>query len=293
MSATTSRWTFYSRAFVASITASVAVPTKTDLDVMLQSRRESQAVEPTVAFLTGHLGMIKYLPPTPATSHAYYVADELGVPPWLHDILQNRGWRPLWLHGKTDYDAVNSSMRSKHAKIPENRWPALASYDFLVWFDDKFRVDVAAVLRAITWWPPYAAVALRRHPGRCVENFPNCSVLEEFTASVRQQHRYRRQAKQTRAYIAHQKRIGLPTSGRPLFQGGFIIYRQGHRETVRFQERWLAHIVEAGINDQVSLFFVAQLFASHIAEFVGDWGQQVWAGVPLPVAPGETLALLG
>jgi len=245
-----------------------------------------------VAFLSGHFGVVTYLPPKPPTDHSYFVIDS-AAPDWLAEVLRVYNWHVLQLPGKSDYDAINSTMRSKSAKIPQHRWAELDRYDFVVWFDDKFQVNVSAAYRTISSWPPHAAVALHRHPKRCTASFPDCSVMEEVDAAVQQQNRYRRQESITRAYVREQQRLGRQLAGHPLYQAGFIVYWQRHRQTDSFQATWMDHIAIAGINDQVSLFFVAQIFAESIIEFTRDWGRQLWDGQRIMVATGTFIALLG
>eukprot|EP00928_Gymnodinium_smaydae_P063321 TRINITY_DN46945_c0_g1_i1.p1 TRINITY_DN46945_c0_g1~~TRINITY_DN46945_c0_g1_i1.p1 ORF type:complete len:292 (-),score=40.44 TRINITY_DN46945_c0_g1_i1:65-940(-) len=259
----------------------------------LSAVESSDVSKLSVAFLTGHIGrVVPYIPPKPPTSHAYFIIDEVGVPGWLPGVLEHQGWHVLRLHGSSDHDAVNMTMRSKLAKIPQDRWDVLRDYDFIVWFDDKFRVDVTAAHQILLRWPPCAAMSLHRHPKRCIRSFPNCSVWDEVHASVTQQRRYKRQAARLEAYVYAQQRLGFATEARALYQAGFIIYNQRHPETSRLQSVWMRHIGEAGINDQVSLYFVAQLFNQHIMEFTPEWGQQLWNGKQLTVEPGVHVALL-
>lgn len=244
----------------------------------------------SVAFISGHIGKARALPPIPNRLHSFFIMDELGPPKYLGRALESYGWRVLRLPGSAESDAVNSTMRAKLLKIPQDRWPALAPYDFVVWFDDKFRLNVTGVYDVIARWPKNAAAAFHRHPSRCTDTFPDCSVLEEVEDTL--QHRYKRQHGQMKRYIATQERVGLRSTGRPLYQAGFIIYNRKHPATRALQAKWLEHIRIAGVNDQVSLFFIAQLFARHIIEFRGDWGWKVWNGYESP-PEGEYVAVLG
>merc|ERR1712232_493696 len=130
---------------------------------------------------------------------------------------------------------------------------------------------MGSIYDTIAKWPKDAAAAFHRHPDRCKTTFPDCSVYEEVDYAARVQHRYKRQDRQMRAYVKAQERAGLRISGKPLYQGGFIIFNQRHPVTSSLQETWLQHIRAAGINDQVSLFFIAQIFAKHIFEFKAAW----------------------
>ena len=95
-------------------------------------------------------------------------------------------------------------------------------------------------------------VFFREHP------FISNSVWTELEESM-QQERYRRERNQYIEYINKNVTEGLASETPSHLAGGFII--RDMRKSRLFNETWFRHIQICGLNDQISLFFVKQLFA--------------------------------
>ena len=48
---------------------------------------------------------------------------------------------------------------------------------------------------------------------------------------------------------------------------GFLIRNMKHTKTIEINNTWYQHIQECGIQDQISFFFVKQLFSDYILPF--------------------------
>ena len=74
------------------------------------------------------------------------------------------------------------------------------------------------------------------------------------------QERYRMQSKQMERYIYKQIENGLNELTKDHYQTGFLLRNMKHEKTIEINETWFRHIEECGIECQVSMFFVKQLF---------------------------------
>ena len=63
---------------------------------------------------------------------------------------------------------------------------------------------------------------------------------------------------------------GYPTHGQRHFQCGFLLYNLKHPQCTAIQNIWMSHIQRCGIQDQISMYYVAQRFPNSIGEFKKD-----------------------
>ena len=68
--------------------------------------------------------------------------------------------------------------------------------------------------------------------------------------------------------MKEQESLGFPTHGERLFQCGFLLYYLQHPDCKNIQNTWMKHIQKCGIQDQISMYYVAQRFPDSIGEFV-------------------------
>jgi hypothetical protein len=128
--------------------------------------------------------------------------------------------------------------------------------DFIVWCDNKYELNEAAV------WPvlaspkgPQAALWMFRHP------FLHGGAESEMLESMLQP-RYVAQRTQMEAYLAKARAQGLATEDASLthYATGVQVWDLRHPDSQRLQDTWWDHIMQCGIEDQMSIFVVAQLF---------------------------------
>jgi uncharacterized protein YqiB (DUF1249 family) len=96
--------------------------------------------------------------------------------------------------------------------------------------------------------------------------FISGNVWDEFKVSM-VHNRYRMQQQRYIDYINKQVSLGLKDTTPNHFLGGFLIRNMKHPQINKFNETWYSHILECGIQDQISLFFVKQLYPKFIKSF--------------------------
>lgn len=233
----------------------------TDPNTLTVDQRTScTTCKPVTYFITGYTGSSDHNVPVLPSNFSIF-ATNLNS---MSDTAKAARWRVANVSA-TDNDYINSTMSSKQMKVyPQQFLLSLgipeAEVDFVVWFDNKFDVNTAGVLNVTTNWDPTHAVMLHLHPFLC------CGFDSEFEESMKQP-RYFAQREQYLAYADQEVAAGYHRNGEKHFQGGFIIYNLRNKKTRLFQDTWWDHIQRCGIQDQLSLYFVAQRFKDDIGIF--------------------------
>lgn len=142
-------------------------------------------------------------------------------------------------------------MDAKRGKACPHDFKELCSFDYSVFLDSKLRVDTRKIEELICTHG--APAYFRRHP------FVTGPVWNEYNLSMYQK-RYEVQKDAYRAYIAHQVAQGLVEETPDHLACGFIIRDMHHLAVKEMGEAWMRHIHECGIQDQISFYFVKQLF---------------------------------
>lgn len=168
------------------------------------------------------------------------------------------GWRAVSLGGPPMADEIGSCMKSKMLRTRPHLYRELTGYRYLIMIDSKIIGDVhdENTLQIISSMPEGKAVIHRRH-----YNFsqPGFSVWTEFEFSMPQQ-RYRLQADQMRHYIHNMVKAGYDDTTHAHLMGGYIVRDMSNPITSKIGDAWYQNILSCGIQDQVSLFFVHQMF---------------------------------
>lgn len=81
------------------------------------------------------------------------------------------------------------------------------------------------------------------------------------------QERYRLESTKYKTYINKQIDNGLSEYTENHYACGFLIMNMKHEKLLAISNTWYQHIQECGIQDQISMFFVKQLFAKYILSF--------------------------
>jgi hypothetical protein len=100
---------------------------------------------------------------------------------------------------------------------------------------------------------------LREHPR-------TRSVWDEYTDSITQD-RYMLESEKYKNYIKNQIQNGLSEITKHHCACGFLIRNMKHEKMNELNTTWYRHIQECGIQDQISFFFVKQLFTEYILSF--------------------------
>jgi hypothetical protein len=175
------------------------------------------------------------------------------------DAAARRGWKAVMIDGPPVRDAIGSCMKSKSLRTRPQLQRELQSYRYLVMIDSKIVHEVHDVrtLQVIASLQPNKSIVHRQHFGFAK---PPYSVWAEFDLSMEQE-RYRLQANQMRHYINTMTAAGYnATKVDAHLMGGYIIRDMRHPQTAGIGDIWYQNILSCGIQDQISLFFVHQMF---------------------------------
>ena len=81
------------------------------------------------------------------------------------------------------------------------------------------------------------------------------------------QPRYLLESEKYKNYIKNQVKNGLSEITEHHCACGFLIRNMKHEKIIEINNTWYQHIQECGIQDQISFFFVKQLFNEYILPF--------------------------
>jgi len=178
--------------------------------------------------------------------------------------LQQTNWIGIFHDISTTDDLIESCMIGKKIKTCPQDYEELKPYDYLCYLDttlDKVsETFVEDFIRKYFIEANYALL-LRHHVF-----IHDCNVWNEYHESMYQE-RYRLQSDQYCSYIHHQVAQGLSVRTDYHCQCGFLIRNMKHEKMNDINTTWYHHIQTCGIQDQISFFFVKQLFPEYIHAF--------------------------
>ena len=175
----------------------------------------------------------------------------------IFEKLKNTRWIGIYHDIPTTDDLIESCMIGKHIKTSPHKYEELKNYTYLCFLDSKLgKVNEKFVENFITKYfiKQNYALLLREHW------FVNNNVWDEYNRSMRQ-HRYRLESEKYRKYIQKQVQSGLRERTIHHCACGFLIRNMKHEKINEINDTWYQHIQECGIQDQISFFFVKQLFS--------------------------------
>ena len=178
--------------------------------------------------------------------------------------LKGTNWIGIYDEKPTTDDIIESCMVGKHIKTIPNEYTDLKEYDYLCFLDSKLeKVNEEFVENFITKYfiEQNYALLLRKHW------FIN-DLQTEYNLSMKQE-RYRLESEKYKNYITNQVNAGLRvlTPQQKHCACGFLIRNMKHEKMIEINTTWFKHIQECGIQDQISFFFVKQLFYDYIYPF--------------------------
>jgi hypothetical protein len=178
--------------------------------------------------------------------------------------LKETSWIGIFQDISTTDDLIESCMLGKRIKTQPNEYDELKSYDYLCYLDSILnKVSETFVEDFIQKYfiENNYALLLRQHVF-----IHDSNVWNEYHESM-QQERYRKQSEQYCNYIHQQVAQGLQVRTDYHCQCGFLIRNMKHEKMIDINTTWYRHIQECGIQDQISFFFVKQLFPEYIYAF--------------------------
>jgi hypothetical protein len=177
--------------------------------------------------------------------------------------LKNTNWIGVYDDKPTTDDLIESCMVGKRVKTMPHEYIELKDYDYLCFLDSKLQhVDEMFVEDFINKYfiEKNYALLLREHW------FIRNNVWHEYNESMLQ-HRYILESEKYINYIQNQIKNGLSEITEHHCACGFLIRNMKHENIVEINKTWYQHIQECGIQDQISFFFVKQLFNESILPF--------------------------
>jgi hypothetical protein len=178
-------------------------------------------------------------------------------------LLKDTNWIGIYINIPTNDDLIQSCMIGKHLKAMPQEYNELKEYDYLCFLDSKLdKVNEQFVEHFIYKYfiENNYALLLRKHWFICN------NVWDEYNASLYQK-RYIMQKEQYENYIRKQINCGLSEITENHCACGFLIRNMKHVKMLEINAKWYEHIQECGIQDQISFFFVKQLFNEYILPF--------------------------
>lgn len=189
----------------------------------------------------------------------YYISNNKAI---LEQVCGTH-WTPIFDKQPSADDLIESNMLGKRVKACPHRYKQLKCHDYLCFLDSK--LDLVSETFVEDFIVEYFikqdyALLLREHW------FIHENVWGEFCESMKQT-RYLLEKDKYIKYINAQVRNGLQEKTRHHCACGFLIRNMKHEKINLLNETWYEHIKECGIQDQISFFFVKQMFADCIHPF--------------------------
>lgn len=177
--------------------------------------------------------------------------------------LKDTNWIEIYDEKKTTDDLIESCMTGKHVKTMPQEYTELKDYDYLCYLDSKSKKvnDIFVENFIVKYFiEQNYALLLREHW------FIHNNIWNEYNESMNQ-HRYTLERDRYRKYIEKQIENGLSEITEKHCACGFLIRNMKHEKIIEINNTWYRHIQDCGIQDQISFFFVKQLFSEYIYPF--------------------------
>jgi hypothetical protein len=177
--------------------------------------------------------------------------------------LQNTNWIGIYDDNPTSDDLIESCMVGKHVKTMPQEYIELKDYNYLCFLDSKLeKVNEKFVETFINKYfiEQNYALLLREHW------FIRNNIWNEYNESMKHD-KYVLEREKYMNYIQNQVKNGLSEITQHHCACGFIIRNMKHDKILENNKTWYQHIQECGIQDQISFFFVKQLFNGYILPF--------------------------
>jgi hypothetical protein len=200
------------------------------------------------------------IPELPSTKYkCYYFTNNNSI----FEKSKDTDWIGVYDNKPTNDDLIESNMVGKRLKAMPEEYIELQNYDYLCFLDSKLgKVNEDFVENMIDTYfinQDYALL-LRKH------NFINDNVWNEYNESMKQE-RYIMEKEKYKKYIQKQLDTGLSVDTDKHCQCNLLIRNMKHSKIIDIDNMWYQHIQECGIQDQISFFFIKQIFNEYILPF--------------------------
>jgi hypothetical protein len=176
----------------------------------------------------------------------------------LLDQINKTYWIGIYDPVTVKENEIDSCFDGKKIKVLPHKYPELSQFHYTCFYDSKFGLInesfVEQMIRTYLIKKKYAFL-IRKHDRR--------SIWDEFNESMKQT-RYLHQKDQYIKYINKQLNKGLNETIPHFAQCNVIIRNMKHPYVQLVNNAWYKHIKECGIQDQLSFFFVHQMYDKYI-----------------------------
>ena len=198
------------------------------------------------------------IPPSPKLDDCFFFTNN----PNTYTNLEKTGWNRIFIDIPVKHNLTADAMDAKHLKACPYMYPELNGYDATCYFDSALKVNTEEVIELVNKAFTYSNydMLIARHPFISATWPP--SAKSEF-ANAMLQPRYAAERDKYERYMAQQILSGLLETDDIHYATGFIV-RKNNMEMRKLGEVWYRHILECGIECQISFFFVQQMFKGKI-----------------------------
>lgn len=185
----------------------------------------------------------------------------------MFEKIKETQWVGIFIDKQIIDETNESNMFGKHVKSCPHEYKELKDYDYLCFFDSKVEnVSESGIEQFITKYfiEQNYALILREHwyiNSKILNR--NISIWDEYKESMYHK-RYQLEAEQYNRYIHKQISNGLQETTNDHCACGYSIRNMKHEKINEINTTWYKHIQECGVQDQLSFFFVKQLFEGDI-----------------------------
>jgi len=180
--------------------------------------------------------------------------------PNTYGRLEHSGWKRIWVDIPIENDNVLDAMNTKRLRCCPHKFDALRDYQYLCWVDSKLEItSTEKVYDMMNSLVGTKIIALTRHP------IPHTDVWGEYNLAI-QYPKYASQKDRYAAYISKRIAEGFDAKKPLRHCSGFSVRKQC-KQMEDIGDVWYSHILECGIECQISWQFVAQLYEDSIQDF--------------------------
>jgi len=209
-------------------------------------------------FFGGNNNYSYLIPPLPSTEYdCYYFTNNMDI----YIKLQDTNFIRVFVDDIPIFNDENKdSMSSKIYRCNPFDINVLNAYEYMCWFDNKLRVfdkDIINIIYELD--NTDKSIVFTRHPYYEKYN----SIWDEFTLSMNTK-KYKNKELNYNSYISKMIMSGYNESFKDGFLCGGFSIRKNNEISKKFALEWFNNILECGIQDQISLYFVSQKYTKNI-----------------------------
>jgi len=177
--------------------------------------------------------------------------------------IKNTKWKGIFDDQPVTDDIVESCFYGKKVKVLPESFVVLNNYAYTCFMDSK--IDKLSESFIETYIDKYFiqnnyALLVREH------HFMKDTIWNDFNESMKQQ-RYYDKKENYFYYITEQLKKGFYAETNDYCQCNVLIRNMNHPKIKEINSNWYSEIKKCGIQDQISFFFVKQMFNEHIKPF--------------------------